>query len=409
VTDDESPGAPFRWGLRPAQQPSDAAPSDESATGSDEPAEPAGTQAIDQGEFLALPLHREGETADATPGSNWDDDDGEPTAAFDFRAPPPAVNTLPTAVYHEGPALPWEAAQKAPAPPPAVDAALQGSTELVRVGVDAPVDESAPTNPLDRLFGEENFQEYEDAPAQDLVKSLVPVAAPKAKAPAAVSRRALAPAPAAAPRKAPRAPAAPHGPLPKSQRIGLWVAGGLVAATVLTGLFFVGTRLPDAPPAAPTAAPAPVAPPVEEPAIGPVSAGEHEWDELLGTECVEPYTSAWEQEFTVVDCAEPHGAQLVYRGRLDDSALDAYPGVEALQARMSLLCAGPENIDYAAAGQVSDVQLSASFPGTEEAWAAGDRDYFCFVTRSSGEPLTMNLATPPRAPVVVPVAPAPEP
>jgi len=403
VTDDQSPGgSPFDWGLRPAGKPS--ATGSEPDEGTDPDAAEVPTQAIDQGEFLALPLHRE---VDAT--SSWDDDDGEPTAAFDFQAPPPAVSTLPTAVYHEGPALPWEQRQ-----PPAIDAALDGAAEAIgtpvsgvslgahALGIDAPVDESNPTNPIDKLFAEQNFHEYVDAPALDLV----PVAAPKALA--------AAPAVAPRPRREPRPPRAPRGPLPKSQRIGLWIAGGLVGALVITGLFFVGTRLPDAPPAAeqtPSAPQTPVAPPPEEPvaAVGPVEPGLHDWDDLLGTECIDPYTSAWEQEFTVVDCAVPHGAQLVYRGRFDDSALDAYPGVEALQGRMNLLCTSPENIDYAAAGEVSDIQFSASFAGSEEAWAAGDRSYFCFVNRSSGEPLTMNVATPPRAPVAVPVAPAPEP
>jgi len=403
VTDDQSPGGtPFSWGLRPTGKPADAGDPVDGAAGTEGAVEGdtggVPTQAIDQGEFLALPL-----TPDKS-SSFWDDDEGEPTAAFDFQAPPPAVNTLPTAVYHEGPALPWEQRQQQP---PSIDAALAGASVATGpqpVGTDAPVDESAPTNAIDKLFGEENFQEYDDAPAQDLVLSLVPSAAPKALVPVA-PRRAV---------KPPPAPRAPRGRLPKSQRIGLWVAGGLVAATVLTGLFFVGTRIPDAPPAAgpaPSASDTPVAPPAEEPvaAIGPVAAGLHDWDELLGTECIDPFVSAWEQEFTVVDCASPHGAQLVYRGRFDDSALDAYPGVEALQARMNILCASPENIDYAAAGAVSDIQVSASFAGTEEAWAAGDRNYFCFVSRSSGEPLTANVATPPRAPVAVPVAPAPEP
>ena len=414
MTDDQSPGGtPFHWGLRPAGTPAakgDGAASGDGAAEDGTAAEDATdhatggvpTAAIDQGEFLALPL-----TPDKS-SSFWDDDEGEPTAAFDFQAPPPAVNTLPTAVWHEGPALPWEQRQQ----PPAIDAALAGASVATGpqpVGTDAPVDESAPTNPLDRLFGEENFQEYDDAPAQDLVLSLVPSAAPKALVPVAPK------APRAVkPPSAPRAPRAPRGRLPKSQRIGLGIAGGLVAVTVLAGLFFVGTRIPDAPPAAdpaPSASDAPAAPPAEEPvaAIGPVAAGLHEWDELLGTECVDPFVSAWEQEFTVVDCSVPHGAQLVYRGRFDDSALDAYPGVEALQARMNILCASPENIDYAAAGEVSDIQVSASFAGDEEAWAAGDRNYFCFVSRSSGEPLTADVATPPRAPVAVPVAPAPEP
>ena len=326
-----------------------------------------------------------------------DDDEGEPTAAFDFRAPaPPPVDPIQAPVYHEGRALPWEQ-------PPAFDASLDGATEVLgadSVGLDAPEDESAPTSAIDALFGEEKFEEYEDAPAQALVpfvsRDLVPAAAPK-------------PSPAAAPKP-------PRAPLPKSQKVLVWVAGGLAVAVAIAGLFFIGMRIaPDAPEAAatPTAAPEPSAP-AEAPAapaavLGPVAPGVHSWDDLLGTECVDPYANAWEKEYTVVDCAAPHGGQLVYRGRFDDSALDAYPGIDALQARMNLLCSSPENIDYAAASQFADIQVAASFAGTEDDWKSGNRNYFCFVSRSSGEPLTGSVSTPPRAPIAIPVAPAPEP
>jgi hypothetical protein len=111
----------------------------------------------------------------------------------------------------------------------------------------------------------------------------------------------------------------------------------------------------------------------------------------------------------VVDCATPHAGQLAFRGRFTESAVDPYPGVAALQGRMNLLCASPENIDYAAASKFSDIQISASFAGTEDDWADGNRNYFCFVSRSSGEPLTLSVAMPARPPVAIPVVPAPEP
>jgi hypothetical protein len=204
------------------------------------------------------------------------------------------------------------------------------------------------------------------------------------------------------------------------QKVLVGVAAALVAALALAGLFFIGTQLSETPPAAqatkpPTAAPTPVpSAPAEAPAspvaaLGPVAPGVYEWKELLGTECLEPFVSAWESEYTVVDCGTPHGGQLVYRGRFDDSAIDAFPGLEALQARMNLLCSSPENIDYAAASQFDDIQISSSFAGTEEDWTSGNRNYFCFVSRSSGEPLTGGVAMPPRAPAVIPVVPSQEP
>jgi len=418
MSDDKTPpGGGFTWGLTPGgepeepEAPAEPKPSESQPSESDEP-----KPTLDLGHFLALnqdemiaaateqtaPAEPVAPAESAAPAvasapSYDDDDEGEPTAAFDFRAPPPPpVDPIQAPVYHEGRALPWEQ-------PPAVDASLDGATEALAaefVGLGSPADESAPTSAIDSLFGEEKFQEYQPVAASALVpfvsRELVPVPAPNS--------------PAAGGDKPPR------GPVPKSQKVLMWVAGGLVAALALAGLFFVGTRIGDSIPAAvvtstptppPTAAPAaPVAPVV---AIGPVAPGVYEWKDLLGTECVDPYVSAWEKEYTVVDCLSPHGGQLAYRGRFDDSALDPFPGVEALQARMNLLCASQENIDYAAASQFADIQIAASYAGTEDDWKSGNRNYYCFVSRSSGEPLTMSVAMPARAPVVIPVVPAPEP
>jgi len=418
MSDDKNPPSGFSWGLTPSEQPADpktakpANPDDQSA---DDPVDPstdaaAGepTAGLNLGHFLALNqtemIAAATEQHDQPPTeamphlpTDLDDDDGEPTAAFDFRAPaPPPVDPIQAPVYHEGRSLPWEQ-------PPAFDASLDGATEVLGaeyVGMDTPVDESAPTSAIDSLFGDEKFQEYEDAPAQALVpfvsREIVPVAAPNSPAGGAAKP--------------------PRGPMPKNQKVLMWVAGGLVAALAIAGLFFIGTRIgANLPEAAPTPTPTPT--PVEAaevPAapvvvLGPVAPGVYRWDELLGTECVDPYTNAWEKEYTVVDCAAPHAAQMVYRGRFDDSAIDPFPGVETLQARMNLLCASPENVDYAAASQFSDIQVAASFAGTEDDWKSGNRNYFCFVNRSSGEPLTGSVSTAPRAPVVIPVTPAPEP
>ena len=440
MSDDKTPpGGGFTWGLTPSGEPEEPDQQAEATTPEEEQPKPT----LDLGHFLALnqnemiaaatesiPAQQPEEPAatpppipasatpppipaSATPPvttppvttppagdapAPFSDDDGEPTAAFDFRAPPPPpVDPIQAPVYHEGQALPWEQ-------PPAIDASLDGATEALGaefVGLEKPADESAPTSAIDSLFGEEKFQEYEPVAASALVpfvsRDLVPVPAPNS--------------PAAAAAKPPRPP------MPKNQKILMWVAGGLVAALVLTGLFFVGTRIGDSIPAAVEATPTPTATPTAEPvapvapvaAIGPVPPGVYEWKDLLGTECVDPYVSAWEKEFTVVDCLAPHGGQLAYRGRFDDSALDPFPGVEALQARMNLLCASQENIDYAAASQFADIQIAASYAGTEADWASGNRNYFCFVSRSSGEPLTISVAMPARAPVVIPVVPAPEP
>ena len=397
--DKTPPGDGFTWGLRPSGEPEE--PKSDEPDVAEAEAEPA--PPLDLGHFLALNQTEMIAAATETDPIRLpvDDsiDDGEPTAAFDFRAPPPPpIDPLVAPVYHAGHSLPWEQ-------PPAFDSALDGATEVLgaeSVGMDAPVGESAPTSAIDSLFSDEKFHEYSDAP--------VPVVIP------VTSHELVTIAPPAPPR--PPKAKQPHGPMAKSQKTLVWIAGGLVAALVLVGLFFVGRNLPapapvaestPTPSATPTPTAAPVAPVAPAVVLGPVAPGAHEWKQLLGTECLEPFVSAWETDYTVVDCATPHGGQLVYRGRFDDSAVDAYPGVEALQARMNLLCSSPENIDYAAASQFDDIQISSSFAGTEADWTSGNRNYFCFVNRSSGEPLTGSVAMPARAPVVIPVVPSQEP
>jgi hypothetical protein len=200
------------------------------------------------------------------------------------------------------------------------------------------------------------------------------------------------------------------------QKVLAGVGGGLLA---LIALFLLGTRLPDLlGPAPAVATPTPTPTPTRVPlATGPVPPGTYDWDELLGGECLEPYDAAagaWAEEYTVVDCAMPHGAQLVYRAWFppepaptpdpddpDAEPVDpnaepvwaAYPGPEALQAQISLLCSASGVIDYAAARQYTDAQVQGSYPMTAEQWQT-DPSYYCFVSRSSGEPLTTSLAVP---------------
>ena len=138
--------------------------------------------------------------------------------------------------------------------------------------------------------------------------------------------------------------------------------------------------------------------------VGPVAPGEYQWDELLGGECLQPWVSAWEDRYTVVDCAVPHPAQMVFRGTFDDEAVAAYPGVEALQTRINLLCTAPTIIDYARAGAANDIQVSASFAADAADWDEGNRTFFCFVNRSGGGDFTESITI-----QQVPVTPTPTP
>ena len=356
MADDEQPASPFPWGLRPGGSADDATPVRP-------PTPPA---PLDQGHFVAV----NDPQAIAQPPS-YD----LPTEAY---TPPPASHEVPTEAYTPPPAS-HEVPTEAYSPPP-VDAGLGGSgAALVAqpVGFDGIAETE--TNALDALFGEENFVEYEpgldpgESPFQRPAEGSELVALPRA----------------------------PRAPLSQMQKTLIGVAGGLLGILVLVGLFLAGKGMAPSfaapPPPAPVVSETPA--PVEE-VLGPLAPGTYGWNALLGTECLEPFGSEWDLEFTVVDCAQPHTAQLVSRRTFPDDALAAYPGVEELQSRMGALCASADSIDYTAATAYDDVRISASYAASEQDWIDGQRDYFCFATRGSGEQFTSGIAMPDRpAPV----------
>ncbi|MBX3079738.1 MAG: hypothetical protein KF692_10965 [Cryobacterium sp.] len=248
--------------------------------------------------------------------------------------------------------------------------------------------EVAGPSAIDALFGESKFRDYDQDPA--------PSESPFAS------------------RSVPGEVKEPVG-ISTAQKTLMWIAGSLVALLALLALFSLGTRLsgllgpaPDVV-AAPTktSTPTPTAPP-----LGPVAPGEYLWTTLLGGECLNPYFGPWEQKYTVVDCTSPHAAQLVIRGTFpsEDGLATPYPGLEALQSQVNLLCTAPTVIDYAKAAAYTDIQVEASFAATADEWVSGDRDYFCFLSRSAGGMLTEDIAQPQVAPTPSPAptgSPAP--
>jgi hypothetical protein len=127
---------------------------------------------------------------------------------------------------------------------------------------------------------------------------------------------------------------------------------------------------------------------------GPVAPGDYEWSELLGGECLQPFDSAWAEEFTVVECGAEHAAQLLLRGELSEAESVAYPGEEALAAEVAALCSAPEVLNYEAAGVMADIEISSSYPANSTDWDTGNRAYFCFVDRTSGEAIPADLRVP---------------
>lgn len=196
----------------------------------------------------------------------------------------------------------------------------------------------------------------------------------------------------------------------RNNRILFTVAGAVAILLVLIGLFAIGTRIPSwfgagapapaasAPASArasatptPTPTPVPTVTPKPAAAVGP---GTHPWDALGGGECVQPFTTVWAEEFTVVDCTAPHTAQLVYTNLLSADPAAPYPGADALAQQIPGLCTAGGVIDLGAAAAYPDLQVAGSFPATEAQWKSGQRSYYCFASRASGQPLTSSVAGP---------------
>ena len=330
-------------------------------------------------------------------GFDWGLRPGGGSAEPPVEPPPTLADAVPPAEPVEPVAPVDPAAPVAPAPEPApwepgptqliphlapAEQPPAEATELFPVDPAQPAPTTDPDSAIDALFGETQFREYEPGVLDPNER---PFAARAAET-------------------EPGSPDAPAGRtgVSRAQKVLLSVVGGLVAVLALIALFFVGTRLPallgPAPAvviSSPSSTPSPTS--TAKPA-GPIANGVHPWTALLGGECLDPYTNPWAEKFTVVDCARPHPAQMVFRGTFDTKTDPAYPGADKLQSQISLLCAAPGVINLAAAGAYSDAQVQGSYPVNEEEWAQGQHDYFCFVSRSSGQPLTGSVAVAPPAP-----------
>lgn len=325
---------------------------------------------------------------DAWLAANFPPQPAEPTSPV-----PPAPAPMPPA--------PMPPAHEPPPVPPMAEelAGIPAASEFPPSPTEA-FAEAAGSSGLDALFGESNFVEYEEGPSASENPF---VRRPQDDSPPITSDEAE----------------VKKGKNPQS--VLLWVAGGLVALLALVALFIVGTKLPailgPAPSAlvAPTATPSPTPTPTELP-LGPVEPGDYQWDELLGGECINPYLGPWEINYTVVDCALPHAAQLVTRGTFAGTATDpdtgvvsqlGYPGMEALQSQLNLLCTAPSVVDYGKATAYTDIQFEASYAISAQDWSDGNRSYYCFLSRSGGGEITGTIAVPAVAPLPPSEEPAP--
>lgn len=193
---------------------------------------------------------------------------------------------------------------------------------------------------------------------------------------------------------------------------GMVVGAFVLAAALIVVLFFAGTRLGGdttaapagsagsagsaAATASPTSTPSPTPAASPAPATGvvpaaPAASGLNSWRALAGGECLTGFTTPWAEEFTVLDCGTEHTAQLVATGVFEGNPTAPYPGEAELASRMNLLCTAPTVLDYAVSGAIPDIQWQAAYPAVDTEWAAGDRRWFCFYSRSSGEAIGASL------------------
>ncbi|MCJ1714121.1 septum formation family protein [Curtobacterium sp. VKM Ac-2922] len=142
-----------------------------------------------------------------------------------------------------------------------------------------------------------------------------------------------------------------------------------------------------------TAAPQAAAPPASAPTIAfattAAAPGQHPWYELAGGECLTPFTNAWAEDFTVVDCGSAHAAQLTRRGAME---ADAFPGADEAKRIATDQCQSDGALDVSAASAYGDVQVQSVYPPDDASWNRGDRFWSCFVTRSGGGTMTGSLA-----------------
>jgi HAE1 family hydrophobic/amphiphilic exporter-1 len=140
--------------------------------------------------------------------------------------------------------------------------------------------------------------------------------------------------------------------------------------------------------------------------VNPRDPGVWSWDELNGGECIAPYTDANQDSYTVVECSDPHTAQLVRVGDLrTDAGIPVYPGDSAVGPVATGECFATGIIKASAYATYPTLLSDVRYPTSQTQWNKGDTFYYCFARNLDLSSITGSVAGK-KVTTVVPAAPA---
>jgi len=175
--------------------------------------------------------------------------------------------------------------------------------------------------------------------------------------------------------------------------IGLWILGTLATVAALVGAFLAGQHIANLGAVEPEVVPEVVEETITFPDLtgGPVGPGVWSYDELRGGECISGYAGAFAESYSVVSCASPHDAQLVFAQLLSDNPAEAYPGEEVVAAQAPDICDAGLSLNREIAAEYADLVMESSYPVDTTQWESGSRVVYCFISRGSGATLMGSL------------------
>ena len=180
----------------------------------------------------------------------------------------------------------------------------------------------------------------------------------------------------------------------------------IVSGTPLAGIADIRS-VPVALPYKPKAVATPTIPKLPTIAVDPRAEGSWSWDELNGGECIEPFTDATADSYTVVACSSAHSAQLVRVGDLrKDASMPIYPGDSAIGYVATRACYKSGIIKDSAYVSYPSLTSSIHYPTSQTQWNKGDTFYYCFAHTSPISSTITGSVAGKKVTTVVPATPS---